>query len=191
MEEPEDNCFPLSPELETISNLFPFTRVNMFNSTGLAMLESQLPPEERAASLGNSYCDHASYFYRPVKREELFDTLLPRIYSNARLSTSLDEPSPKSADNSAEQSTVDRTRPHDLATLFFIFALGALLDLNLPPYNSEAEHYYDLGRAALSLQAVYESPSISTVQAMGLMATYHSQAGRKYSRDSAVRQRFF
>ena len=54
------------------------------------------------------------------------------------------------------------------------------------PYNSEAERYYDLGRAALSLRAVYDSPNMDSVQAIGLMATYHSLAGKRYSRDSAV-----
>ena len=33
---------------------------------------------------------------------------------------------------------------------------------------------------------VFDSPSVSTAQALGLMATYHSHAGRKYSRNSAV-----
>jgi hypothetical protein len=152
------------------------------------MLESHLPPQERASSLAQSYCDHASYFYRPVKKEELFSFLLPSAYSNVQPPPSLGELSQTDI-ALKDPSGVGHIRPHELATLFFIFALGALLDLNLPPYNPEAEHYYDLGRAALSLQAVYEPPSISTVQAMGLMATCHSQAGRKYSRDSAVRRK--
>lgn len=113
--------------------------------------------------------------------------ILPRIYATTS-SPSLSSEHPKSDHDSEEQNATDGARPHELATFFFTLALGALLDLNLPPYNAEAEHFYDLGRAALSLQAVYESPSMSTVQAMGLMATYHSLAGRKYSRDSAVRQ---
>lgn len=160
----------------------------MPNSTALKTLESHLPTRERASSLSEFYCSHASYFYRPVKREELFNVILPRTYSSTQTSSSIpNESSPQPSQYPEEYNVNDNSRPHELATLFFIFALGALLDLNLPPYNPEAEHYYDLGRAALSLQAVYESPSVDTVQAMGLMATYHSLAGRKYSRDSAVR----
>ncbi|KAJ3574766.1 hypothetical protein NP233_g1545 [Leucocoprinus birnbaumii] len=184
-EETEDARLPLSPELESLGNRFPFTRINMHDSTTLGMLESHLPPQERASSLVESYCNHASYFYRPVKQDELLNDLLPRIYSNAKSSSTSNESSPGSDSSREESQPVEHTQPHDLATLFFILALGALLDLDLPPYNSQAEHYYDLGRAALSLKAVYESPSLSTVGAMGLMSTYHSHAGRKYSRDSA------
>jgi hypothetical protein len=168
----------LSSELEKLSNRFPFTRLNMSDPAALRVLELHLPPRERASSLAQYYIDHASFFYRPVKREELFDCILPRAYPSSP--TQLGQcPS--------EQNVGESLRPHELATLFFIFALGALLDLNLPPYNAEAEHFYESGRAALSLKAVYESPSIDTVRAMGLMATYHCHAGRKYSRDSAVR----
>lgn len=78
------------------------------------------------------------------------------------------------------------SRPHALALAFFVFALGALLDLNLPPYNAEAEHYYDLGRASLSLRVVFDSPQVDTVRAIGLMATYHSLGSKRYTRDSAV-----
>ncbi|KAF9460589.1 hypothetical protein BDZ94DRAFT_1299782 [Collybia nuda] len=94
---------------------------------------------------------------------------------------------PHSTDTATDANgrAVDSMSPHALATLFFVFALGALLDLDLPPYNAEAELYYDLGRAALGLRPVVESPQLDTVQAMGLMATYHSLAGKKYSRDSA------
>jgi hypothetical protein len=42
-----------------------------------------------------------------------------------------------------------------------------------------------LGRAALSLRSVFDSPQIETVQAVGLMATYHSLGDKKYTRDSA------
>ncbi|KAF9450696.1 hypothetical protein P691DRAFT_664764 [Macrolepiota fuliginosa MF-IS2] len=184
-EEAEDLRFPLSPDLENLSNLFPFTRVNMPNTTSLSILESHFPHKERATSLFESYCNHASYFYRPIKREELFTIILPSMYDATNHPSPYNEASPPPDCDTQGQPLVDHKRPHDLATVFFVLALGALFDLNLPPYNTEAEHFYDLGRAALSLQAAYESPSINTVQAMGLMATYHSSAGRKYSRDSA------
>ena len=166
----EDIQFTSLSEMGTMSE---FNGINISGFATVTALESQLPPLESASSLVCSYCDHASYFYRPIKREELLNVLLPYIYSKT--------------DSPSGLTDSDPSRSHDLATLFFIFALGALLDLNLPPYNSEAERYYTLGRAALSFKPVFESPSISTVQALGLMATYHSHAGRKYSRDSAVR----
>ncbi|KAF7347397.1 hypothetical protein MVEN_01495500 [Mycena venus] len=48
-----------------------------------------------------------------------------------------------------------------------------------------AERFYGAGRAALGLRAVYDSPLVDTVRTIGLMATYHSHAGKKYSRNSA------
>ncbi|EKM81461.1 hypothetical protein AGABI1DRAFT_54232 [Agaricus bisporus var. burnettii JB137-S8] len=185
-EETENLHVPLSPELEGLSNSFPFTRFNMSaDPAALKTLESYLPTWERGLSLAQFYIDHASFFYRPVKREELFDSILPRTYSSLQSTAQAAEPSPQLGELPREQNVPESLRPHELAMLFFIFALGALLDLNLPPYNAEAEYFYELGRAALSLKAVYESPSIDTVRAMGLMATYHTHAGRKYSRDSA------
>lgn len=162
----------------------------MQNTFTLSVLESHLPPAERLTSLFESYCNHGSYFYRPIKREELFNIILPRIHTIPKSPSLLSETS-RSDGEPERESTVIHTQPHELATIFFILALGALLDLNLPPYNQEAEYFYDLGRAALSLQAVYESPTIHAVQAMGLMATYHTLAGSQYSRDSAVCRYFF
>ncbi len=43
------------------------------------------------------------------------------------------------------ESDPDPFAPHSLATIFMILALGALLDVNRPPYNAEAEKYYTLG----------------------------------------------
>lgn len=75
--------------------------------------------------------------------------------------------------------------PHLLAVLFFVLAVGALVDLTLPPYSAEAEKYYRLGRAALSLRSVFDSPEIETVQAVTLMAAYHSLASQRYTIESA------
>jgi hypothetical protein len=64
-----------------------------------------------------------------------------------------------------------------------IFASGALVDLTLPAYNSEAETYSLYARAALSLRSVFDSPVIETVQSIVLMAYYHSNAGKRYTLD--------
>ncbi|KAF8888044.1 fungal-specific transcription factor domain-containing protein [Infundibulicybe gibba] len=185
-DEDEEARPPLPPELENLANLFPFTKKGRPNTNSLDLLESFLPSHERAWSLGESYLKHGGYFFRPIKRDELMNSFLPDIYRRAsvRSQTRVTADASPGADDESEGS-VDSSSPHALATLYFLFALGALLDLNLPPYNAEAEHYYDLGRAALSLRVVFDSPQVDTVQAMGLMATYHSLAGKKYSRDSA------
>ncbi|KIM39486.1 hypothetical protein M413DRAFT_446984 [Hebeloma cylindrosporum] len=166
-------------EVENLANLFPFTAKGRPNNTGLGLLETFLPSQERARQLCDSYTNHATYFFRPIKSEELLDVLFPSIYNG------MANRKQNASARVVNDDHVDFNTPHALATLYFVFALGCLLDLTRMPYNSEAERYYDLGRAALSLRAVYDSPNMDSVQAMGLMATYHSLAGKRYSRDSA------
>lgn len=167
-------------EVEKLANLFPFTAKGRPNVRALELLETFLPPQEKALEICDSFMKHASYFFRPIKADELRNVLVPAIYN---ISTTHGTATP---DDNIPRDSVYNTPPHALATLFFIFALGCLLDLQLAPFNSEAEKYYDLGRAALSLRPVYE-PNMYSVNAMGLMATYHSLAGKRYTRDSAVR----
>lgn len=64
---------------------------------------------------------------------------------------------------------------HELALMLVVFCYGALTDPNLPaaPHNAEAERYYQLTRAALSLEPVMDRPpSIATVQVLSLMGIY-------------------
>jgi hypothetical protein len=167
-------------EVENLANLFPFTAKGRPNNNGLHHLETFLPSQERARQLCHSYTNHATFFFRPIKSEELLDVLFPSIYNG------MANRKQNASEGGVNDDYVDFNTPHALATLYFVFALGCLLDLTRMPYNSEAERYYDLGRAALSLRAVYDSPNMDSVQAIGLMATYHSLAGKRYSRDSAV-----
>jgi hypothetical protein len=47
-----------------------------------------------------------------------------------------------------------------------MLAIGALLDLDAPPHSYDANHYYQLGRAALSVDSIFEEPSIPAIQAL-------------------------
>jgi hypothetical protein len=156
-----DSELPLPFDIEDMGSVFPSGHPN---AMALERLRIFLPEYDRATELCESYIAHAALFFRPIRRDELLNSLLVSVYV-------------PSANDGA---------PHALSALFFILALGALLDLQLPPFNAEAERYYGLGRAALGLRAVYHSPLVDTVRAIGLMATYHSLGGKKYSRDSAV-----
>lgn len=55
---------------------------------------------------------------------------------------------------------------HNLAILFLVIALGALLDLEGQAHSQEAKWYYQLGKAALALEPVLDSSSLSTIQAL-------------------------
>jgi hypothetical protein len=160
---------PLPPDISEIGDVFPSGRPH---AVKLQRIRTLLPPYARTVDLCEQYLSHGALFFRPVKRDELLGPFLQSIYAPAF--------DPAGDDNDSNADT-----PHALATLFFVLALGALLDLRLPPYNAEAERFYGAGRAALGLRSVYDSPLVDTVRAVGLMATYHSHAGKKYSRDSA------
>ena len=175
-------------EVQKLAELFPFTSKIRPDPHKLEFLETFLPSMDAALQLCTSYVNHATFFFRPIKRDELFEILLPEVYNAAarRRAVRLDAGSSPGSDFDDGHSNTQRSAPHALASLYFIFALGALLDLERAPFNSDAERFCDLGRAGLSLRSVYESANMDTVQAMGLMATYHALAGKKYSRDSAV-----
>ncbi|KAG6835639.1 hypothetical protein H0H93_016270 [Arthromyces matolae] len=165
----------MNMEIKNFTKHFPFSKPKPSLCATIAFLESLLPTEDRALALGDSYIKHAANFFRPIKRDELFDSFMPGIYkaAAARRSGSEGPGSPETAKAGPGSSGITKNSPHALATLFFLFALGALLDLGLPPYNTEALHYYELGRAALDLREIHDSPQLDTVQALGLMATYH------------------
>jgi Fungal specific transcription factor domain len=71
--------------------------------------------------------------------------------------------------------------------LFVIFCFGSLTDMALPsaPDNPEAEQYYQLTKAALTLEPVLERPpSVATVQALALMAIYEGLCSGENSIES-------
>lgn len=170
-----------SPAL--LSDFLPSAALRSDNpEVSMAALEGTLPSHDRALVLCNSYVDHASLFFRPIKRDELLEELLPALYSIAAQRMQARVVGAASGDLLKQ---VDKTYPHDFALLYAIFAIGALFDLGLPACSAEAEHYFDLSRIALGLKQVTDSPQINTVRALGLMATYCNMVDKKYSRDTA------
>ncbi|PPR00530.1 hypothetical protein CVT24_005504 [Panaeolus cyanescens] len=194
---PQDPYLRHLSAVDRIADLFPFTGKHRRNHAGIALIESFLPSYDQARELCLSYIDHGSLFFRALKKDELLDELLPMIYhrnsteANAHTHNVDGDPvssqSPESTTDVPPQAknVHDPDPSHNLAVLFFVFALGALLDPNRKPFNAEAEKYYDLGRAGLSCRSVYENPGVDSVRAMGLMAAYCSLAGRGYTRDNA------
>ena len=68
---------------------------------------------------------------------------------------------------------------HDLALFFGVLALGALVDLSQPPYNSEAQRYYALARVSLALDPLSANASLSTVKAVHLISLYNGMSGKE------------
>lgn len=126
-----------------------------------------------------TYLEHLSWWCRPVKREELINDVLIPIYNCKK--------DPTKTTYIRGDSDEEGKIPHLLAVLFFVFALGSLLDLTLPPCSPEAELYYRLGRSALSLRSIFDSQEIETVQALIHMGEYHSLCTQRWSLESAWR----
>lgn len=108
-----------------------------------------------------------SWLFRPVDRDQIFDELLPQIYSINQV----DDPS-KSAES-------PKRNPADTALLLMVYGLGALGDRDLPPCSEEAERYYQYARATLCLEDAIENPSLAAVQAAALMGAYEGFSGIK------------
>ncbi|CAL1714474.1 unnamed protein product [Somion occarium] len=178
--EPEDSVeleLPtLDHELANLSITFPLNVVPEGVDAILDKLEKHLPPHPRAWALCEAYLEHFTWWFRPLKRDELIDEILSPIYK------CLTDPNRRSYFAISQQ---DNRCPHRLAVLYFILAIGALVDLTLPACNVEAEKYFQLGRATLSLRSIFDSPEVETVQAVSLMAAYQSACSQRYSNDSA------
>lgn len=130
----------------------------------LQALEASLPPITRAWSLCEAYYEYSAFF-RPVKRDEFVDHFMTPLYAALR--------------ENAEPGSIAERMPHKLAVVYLLFAMGALMDLTQPPYNKEAWRYAVLGKNALLMKSVKDSPAIETVQAMALLAHFFSQSGRR------------
>ncbi|TCD68013.1 hypothetical protein EIP91_011624 [Steccherinum ochraceum] len=139
----------------------------------LRRLECELPPQTRAWELCETYLSHFAWWFRPIKRDELLNDVASPIYRYAGDMTS------------NEGYRGDVRCPHLLAVLYLALAVGALVDLALPPCSAEAEKYYRLGRAALSLKSVFDSPEVETIEALALMSAYHSLCSTRHTTESA------
>lgn len=146
-----------------ISNLdraFPFTPSGLHKEHIREMIESYLPEIQRAVSLCETFLKSLSWVFQIVTRQQIIDHLIPLIY----------RPGIKSLER-------PRYGPHDLALLFSVLALGALVDPALPPYNAEARHYQRVARAALCLQSIFSERSVVTLKALHLMSMYFGMSG--------------
>ncbi|KAJ7216633.1 hypothetical protein GGX14DRAFT_518292 [Mycena pura] len=147
----------LPPEINQFCNAFPFAPPGIPRTSVQEMIETFLPPLERTIILCETFLEHLSWMFTIVSRRQLLDELIPAIYKQTRTSYG----------------------PHELAVLLVMLGIGALVDLNLQPYNLEAQHYYRLARAAIGLQSIMTDPSVVTVKTLHLMSIYNGLSGKE------------
>lgn len=150
----------LLPQISKLDQAFPFTPPGLAKEQVQEMIKSYLPNIQRAVSLCETFLKSLSWIFQIVSRQQIIDRLIPLIY----------RPGLKPLERPCYG-------PHDLALLFSVLAVGALVDPTLPPYNAEARHYHRLARAALCLQSVFLERSMATLQALHLMSVYYGMSG--------------
>ncbi|KIK46027.1 hypothetical protein CY34DRAFT_800899 [Suillus luteus UH-Slu-Lm8-n1] len=150
----------LPPLIRNLVQAFPLTPSGLPKEHIQEMIESYLPEIQRAVSLCETFLKSLSLMFQVVSRQQIIDDLIPSIYRSG--TRSLERP---------------RYGPHDLALLFSVLALGALVDPALPPYNAEARHYHRVACAALCMQSILSERSVVTIKALHLMSMYYGMSG--------------
>ncbi|OCB87167.1 hypothetical protein A7U60_g5682 [Sanghuangporus baumii] len=160
----------LPPHVSYLSKTFPFTPLYLPVPELQECIEEMLPPYTRATALVEAYLTNLSWFFRPVEREEIMEELIPIVYKRKRPPSVASRSGNSPNDSYGGQA---RTDPHALGLLLSIFAVGAVADMTLPPWNDEGELYYQLSRTALSLKPVFEGAGLHAVEAIALLAAYN------------------
>ncbi|KDR81325.1 hypothetical protein GALMADRAFT_116293 [Galerina marginata CBS 339.88] len=164
---PEHTTSPTTiGDLSLFSQSFPFTPMGQ-PADVQELIETHLPPFDRTLALCETYFDQVSWIFRGVTRVQLIEDMLPVIYKR-----------------NAAPVGEDYSGPHDLALLFVILAMGAILGQE--PSNSLGEHFHQISRAAISLQPVLEKPSIVTIQALHLMSIYNAMSGSDLKSETSM-----
>jgi hypothetical protein len=112
--------------------------------------------------MADNYLANATWIFRNINRQQLVNEMLPTIYGK-RTAYAPDE----------------YNGPHDLALLYSVFALGSVMDVNLPTTAAETngEHFNQLALAALCQQPVLEKPSLVTIQTLHVLSFYNAMLG--------------
>lgn len=109
----------ISSEISRIFASLPFEASGNLEKA-INLLFDRLPPQTRASSLCETYLEHASWAFRPIKRDEIMEEILGPVYKSLR-------------ERQLSGNPISWFSPHKLSVAFLIFASGALLDLTLEP----------------------------------------------------------
>ncbi|TBU21266.1 hypothetical protein BD311DRAFT_812472 [Dichomitus squalens] len=193
----------LPPEMNRLASTFPHgpPEVPIYDLQDL--ISGYLPPWHRAVQLRELYLDQAPWFFGAVTQRQLYEEVFPLFYEEAQeelhnLRGGRLGASPDAFNLPQTGAATPHASSHELALMFVVFCFGALTDATLPPapHNREAERYYQLTKAALSLEPVLDRPpSVATVQVLSLMgiymlhsATIHHAHPRRRSRSTSTTQ---
>nr|XP_019004911.1 transcriptional regulatory protein [Kwoniella mangroviensis CBS 8507]OCF68372.1 transcriptional regulatory protein [Kwoniella mangroviensis CBS 8507] len=115
----------------------------------LDKLRAELPDYEmEGRALVESYWENVNWQYQPLPKA---------MFENDHIMNAYD--------------TEAQPNPHKLACVFLVMAIGAMFDLNRPPFHPRGEQLFRLGRSCISIVGL-EHASPATVQALHLMGTF-------------------
>lgn len=104
--------------------------------------------------------------YTPMHRDDFHENVYTRIYEPQPLA----EPDPiechRSVSEQLSNFTSWLTLSTSLGALYMAMALGTLVDLERPQHSQDAHYYFQLGRAALSVDSIFEGQSVVALQAL-------------------------
>ncbi|TFK21657.1 hypothetical protein FA15DRAFT_672344 [Coprinopsis marcescibilis] len=166
-ESTRDSKSPMSiGDVTLFSQYFPFTPLGQPPQVQELIETHHLPPYDKALEYCDVYFEQVSWLFRGVTKEQVLD-MIPVVYKRQ-------SPSPGE----------EYTGPHDLALLFGIFSIASLVGHD--PSVPHSDHYYQVARAALSLQPVLEKPSTVTIQTMHLLSIYNAMSGSDLKSDASM-----
>ncbi|GJJ08533.1 hypothetical protein Clacol_002751 [Clathrus columnatus] len=155
----------VSAEVAMIYQSFPFLTLGEATNLLQERVWRHLPPLDRAQRLRQNYCRHMYHVTDIIPVDGWFEDLFSRVYLGTQ---NVDIPV------SFSESGI---RADELALIFAYFALAALVDLDLTPFNYEAEAYACLARSALTSMNIMQNATIVTIETLILLAYFEEMWG--------------
>ncbi|KAH8825544.1 hypothetical protein DL96DRAFT_117321 [Flagelloscypha sp. PMI_526] len=153
------------PDLDSILEIPSTPAINM-ESFAFVIL-NDLPARTRAWSLCEIFYEHYPIFSMPIQEKDLMQSYLHPMYKYREESFPNHKLPPPSTS----------FRPHRCAIVFFVFAIAAWMDLTKKQYWVEADRYFQIGLSCFSMQSIFYSPEVATVQALFLLVSYNQLRG--------------
>ncbi|KIL65532.1 hypothetical protein M378DRAFT_161851 [Amanita muscaria Koide BX008] len=149
---------------------FPISSVpdSCAQKSSLNALFRYLPSIGKANELRSMYFERAAWMYNPISPQSFNNDIFGHFY-----------------DVNACPLSDDPISCHRLSVMFMVLAIGSLMDTNLPAYNTNAEVYHQLAKAALFHDSFIDNPTLTAVQALFLMTFYLFFADRNSKNNGA------
>ncbi|KAF8582790.1 hypothetical protein K439DRAFT_131977 [Ramaria rubella] len=139
----------LTPEIISLSSLFPFGDPHTSFSDVKPQILSFLPPVDKAARLIENYYDHFSWWLNPISRQQFDQEIFPILTISPNL------------------VSADR-----LSLLFMMLAIGVFQDIENPVNLTSSDILWQLSRAAFCLEPLLDVSTTYTIQTLQLMTAY-------------------